>query len=413
MNPLYIILAIAGGINLACYAALSMKCRSWINPFFLIYATSLGVDDMLGALAVHQGLVTGTVRAFATCYVAYSLYAITMAVVAVFARPLRITWLQRMGQLRSAKAAWGALTVAGCIYAPVMLKFREFILAPREIYMRTRSGFGSYYLTSLCVANIGLVLFLFNRRRRWAQTTVFVICTTILWYLHGSKGAFLIPVMLYLLFEVAVRGRTFSLRGAALFTVAPILGMVVAFWALTPGENTMANVASAMATYSDYTRNAMRLIDTPPGDSPYAGRIAFEQIVYSRIPRVLWPRKPKVFGIFRLTEYYDPDAFWRDTGAGSFGEFGDLYADAGSLAIVLFAFEAALTSYFIVSIGRRIRRAPSPGLFVVYLYLCGVSVVPLAGAYVLPEVCAVAFALDWMLPTAHCLKSGDAASGSS
>ncbi len=60
----------------------------------------------------------------------------------------------------------------------------------------------------------------------------------------------------------------------------------------------------AVSQYSDYTRNAMLVIDS---HFPLQyGRLTVESQTFSRIPRFLMPSKPKNFGAFYLVDQFFP-----------------------------------------------------------------------------------------------------------
>ena len=157
--------------------------------------------------------------------------------------------------------AFGALGLAVLMYAPILLEFPEYILDPRQIYTHTRTGFGINFYTSSVLAYVAVILILFSRRSRIVKAGVVLASGAVL-ALHGSKGQVLSLVLLIALFEVYVKMRRVK------FLPALLAGAAMGFFALllmiatmTLGEGP-AEVLESVSSYSDYTRNAMLVIDS-------------------------------------------------------------------------------------------------------------------------------------------------------
>jgi len=67
----------------------------------------------------------------------------------------------------------------------------------------------------------------------------------------------------------------------------------------------------------------------------FFGALTWENNVVSRIPRLLFPEKPYLFGGFRLADEYFPETVALGIGAPSFGSEGIVYADWGVLGLLM------------------------------------------------------------------------------
>ena len=284
------------------------------------------------------------------------------------------------------------LGLAGAIYAPVLLEFREFILDPREIYKLTRTGFGQQTFVSSVLAYLAVIFILFAKRS-WITKTLVLVAASGVVILHGSKGQVLNIFLLLLLFQVYVRKRRIALLPALVRGLA--LGGVVAllFAATMSLGDGLVEALQDISQYSDYTRNAMLVIDS--GLPLQYGRLTMEANLYGRIPRALMPNKPKDFGAFYLVEEFYPEWFDADTGSPDFG-IGVQYADFGALALVYLALFSMLKGWLARIFVDRLKLTGHPADFLVVGFLAEISVLPLGGAgWLFPEVILLAWAMRY------------------
>ncbi|MBS1813495.1 MAG: hypothetical protein JSS87_01330 [Acidobacteria bacterium] len=274
----------------------------------------------------------------------------------------------------------------------MMIKFREYLFSPREIYVQTRTGYGLYFFVSILLCNIGFILYLFKENKTKIGTIFYFSICTILLYFHGTKGSIVTLLLVYILYQVHVNRKAISLSRA--LTISFILSgaLILLFSAFKKADND-APLFLSIAGYADYTRNAIMVIDSPPPKYPYLGRIAFEEEVYSRIPRALMPNKPKNFGSYHLAEYYFPSWFEGDTGSPSFG-IGVQYADFGPFILFILPLLYGLAAYITCGIIKLNERQRRVDLFIVMLFFAGIVIMPLGSGYLLPETLVFAYFLQ-------------------
>jgi len=286
--------------------------------------------------------------------------------------------------------AFGALGLAVLMYVPILMEFPEYILDPRQIYTHTRTGFGINFYTSSVLAYVAVILILFSRRSRVVKAVVVLASGAIL-ALHGSKGQVLSLVLLIALFEVYVKMRRVKflpalLAGAAMGLFALLLMVAT----MTLGESP-AEVLESVSSYSDYTRNAMLVIDS---NFPIRyGQLTLESQIIGRIPRVLMPNKPKNFGALYLDDWFFPQSVDEDAGSPDFG-IGVQYADFGVLAIVYLALFSMLRGWLAGIFVNRLKVSRHPSDFVMVAFLADVALIPVGGiGWLLPETLFMALFL--------------------
>jgi hypothetical protein len=278
------------------------------------------------------------------------------------------------------------LSIGVLLYVPVLIQFREFIFDPRQIYAQTRTGFGIEAFVSSTLAYLAVILVLFSKRSRTVKVFAILLATGLL-SLHGSKGQVLSVLSILLLYYVYVLGRkvTFA-RSMIVYMGTGILVLLLFAATMSLGENA-ADALEAVSTYSDYTRNAMLVID-----SHYPlqyGRLTIESNVLGAVPRQLMPGKPKNFGSFALAEEFYPERFDDDTGSPAFG-VGVQYADFGAWAIVYLALAAALKGWLARIFVNRLKFTKHPADFFMVVFLADISVFPIGIGWLLPEALLVA-----------------------
>jgi len=284
------------------------------------------------------------------------------------------------------------LAVGIMLYVPVLIQFREFIFDPRQIYAQTRTGFGIHAFVSSTLAYTAVILILFSRRSKILKIFVILLATGLL-SLHGSKGQVLSVVLILLLYYVYVLGQKIALgRAMIVYACSAIVVLLLFAATMSLGENA-ADALEAISKYSDYTRNAMLVID-----SRYPvqyGRLTLESNTLGLVPRQLMPGKPKNFGAFALAEEFYPEWFDGDTGSPAFG-VGLQFADFGSWAVVYLAFVAALRGWLARIFVNRLKMTKHPADFFVVVFLADVSIFPLGVGWLLPEALLVAVFLRFV-----------------
>jgi hypothetical protein len=271
------------------------------------------------------------------------------------------------------------------------VEFSEFLLDPRQIYTQTRTGFGTQSFISSTLAYLAVILILFSKRSKFVKISTILLATGLL-SLHGSKGQVLSVVLILLLYYVYVLGRkvTFA-RAMIVYACTGIVVLLLFAATMSLGENA-ADALEAISQYSDYTRNAMLVIDS---HFPIQyGRLTIESNTLAVVPRQLMPGKPKNFGSLALAEEFYPEWFDADTGSPAFG-VGVQYADFGSLAIVYLALAAALKGWLTRVFVNRLKLTKHPADFFMVVFLAEVSVFPVGAGWLLPEAFLVVVFLRW------------------
>ena len=372
-------------VVIAGYLVIVWKDSSWINwasPFFLLSVGSKYVFQFLYLYSINPG---GSRYAYAFCYTTYGLSFLIGALVYAFVRPIKIR--QSGPPVDLGTLPWFLLLLGFLLYLPVLIEFRAYLTEPRRIYELTRTGYGLYYFGSTTFTTLGFVTFLFKRDKGiWSTTLFFTICTALA-YWHGSKGQIITYILIWLLYRVYVN-RTPIRAFMASVLLASVAGLAIGSFVLFSSAADVADLANSVTTFADYVRNAMLVIDDPHGQI-YYGRLLIENEVYSRIPRSIMPDKPKDFGPFILAKIYNPASYRNDEGVGAF-DLGALYADFGVLSMFFVCAYSALSALFISSLTLHLRGGAGPGTFIVFLFMVGVSVIPIAGPFYLPESIALA-----------------------
>jgi hypothetical protein len=213
-------------------------------------------------------------------------------------------------------------------------------------------------------------------------------------YWHGSKGQIVNYFLIWILYQAYVaRQRVRLFTALVIVTVASIL--ILGSYALFTTAADLYELSYDLTGYTDAVRNAMKIIGNPRGDF-YFGRLTAEIEFYNRIPRVVMPDKPMDFGGFALAKKYDPEQYRSDTGAPNY-DIGVQYADFGPFAIVLICLSSAVLAWFISAFAADLYQRAHPSRFIVFIFMCGVNVIPISGVFFLPETLFVAYLLSFAM----------------
>jgi len=281
-----------------------------------------------------------------------------------------------------------ALGVAA--YATLLFEFREFLLDPRQIYAQTRVGFGPQFFLSSTCAYLAIVLILFSRRSVFAKTAVVLVAAGLI-LLHGSKAQMLNVIFILVLHQFYVNGRRVGLRGALVIALSIGCFVFLLFAATMRLGESPGEAVESISNYSDYTRNAILVIDS---HVPIQyGRLTLESNTISLVPRALMPNKRRDFGSFFLTDQLYPE--WLDADASPAFGMGVQYADFGALAIVYIVLFALFKGWLARAFVNRLRSYKHPGDLFVVAFLSDVSVFPVGVGWFLPEALLVAMVLRY------------------
>jgi hypothetical protein len=230
----------------------------------------------------------------------------------------------------------------------------------------------------------------FSEKSRLVKIGV-ILAAAIILSLHGSKGQVLYLVLLLGLLEIYVKKRRIAfLPSLAVGLALGIFGLLLMAATMALGDGA-AEAMESLSSYSDYTRNAMLVIDSH-FPTQY-GRLTLESQIIGRIPRVFMPSKPKNYGALYLDDQFFPESFDEDTGAPDFG-IGLQYADFSFLAILFLAAFALLRGWLARIFVTRLRYSKHPADFVLVAFAAGITLIPVGGiGWLLPETLAMALFL--------------------
>jgi hypothetical protein len=391
-----VVLFVSLAISLGAYVTVSEREGSYLNiltPSFLI---GIPAYYLLPLFFTH--FVGNDASTYAYCYVYATIATENLAFTYAYLRPTRrlIRLPFRFSYHNFRTLALLSLGLGFLMYLPILAKFPEYILSPRQFYEQTRTGFGVSFYISSTLAYLAVIFIQFSecsRRLKWSV----ILAAFLLLTLHGSKGQIMSLLFLLALYEVYVH-RIKARLVPSLIVIGILSVLMLALFAFTMSlDQDPVDALQAISEYSDYTRNGMLVIDS---HFPLQyGRLTLEGHVFGRIPRVLMPSKPKTFGALYLDEQFFPGSIDRDTGAPDFG-MGVQYADFGAFAIVYLVFFAVIRGWLARVFILRLRATRHPADFLMVAFLANVSVFPVGGVgWLLPETLLAAI----MFRSASCV----------
>jgi len=377
-------------VSVWAYVLISKREGSYINILTPAFIVSVPAYYLL-PLVYANWFGTGA-SPYAYVYV-YATLAVESVVFAYFYTRRRTGVLRLPFAYAHNNFGWlgfAFLALAVLLYAPVLLQFSDYVLDPRKIYEQTRTGFGVNFYISSSLAYLAVILILFSKRSSASKAGVVVVSALIL-SLHGSKGQVLSLLFLFIIFETYVKGRRLKWVSAVI-VFAGLAAVGVGLFAATMVLDGPLGAVESISQYSDYTRNAMLVIDS--NIPRQHGRLTLESNIVSLIPRVLMPSKPKNFGPMYLDEQFYPEALDEDAGSPAFG-IGLQYADFGALAIAYLALFAGFRGWLAHIFVKRLKLTRHPGDFIVVAFLADISLFPIGAGWLLPETIIVAILIRY------------------
>jgi len=377
----------------ASYLLIVWKDKSWINWATPAFFFSLGGHYLFQFAYLCLNRPAGSHYAYAFCYLTYALTALAGALVYAFIKPIQF-------KVSSASAhdtglwPWAFLAIGFLLYLPILIPFQAYLAQPRHIYEQTRNGYGVWFFSSTFFTNLALITFLFGQRRKRLTGILFGSVIILLTFWHGSKGLFLDSALIWVLFHVYVQRK--RIRAGLALALAGMLGTLVlgSFFLFSSPEN-LVELLTSVTSYADYVRNAMIVIDDDRGKR-YYGQLLVDEVVYTRMPRVLMPDKPKDFGPFLLAKIYSPANYRAAEGTAAF-DVGVAYADFGPFASLYLCFLSAGTAWLVSTAVTYVKQSPTVGGFLVVLYLSGVNVFPVAAPFFLFDTLMIAIIISLVL----------------
>lgn len=366
---------------LAAYGFASHKEASFVNVFTPAILISVPAYYVLELLHIFYFGYSASVAAYVFCYTVYALSFVGVVFAYLKFSTVRLI-LPSVGKEQSIKySAYVFLVLSLLLYVPVLSKHPDLIFSPREIYKQTRTGFGPSFFGSIMLAYVAFVLILFKKKRyRWELPFVSVVCAILL-VLHGNKATLVTMLFIAMFYAVYVKGARVGFKRFLGYGLAFGV-LVVSLFAVTLPEDMRSDLLKGISAYSDYTRNAMLVIDS---EMPVQlGRLTLENNVYAVVPRGLFPEKPKDFGTFYLAKTFYPEWFREDTGSPAFG-IGVQYADFGPLSILYIILWAVMSGILLKIFVTRLRYYRNPADFVMVLFLAEVPLLQVGAGYLLIE----------------------------
>jgi hypothetical protein len=376
MNAVFLIY---GVFSIAIYAYVSLREKTYINALSAFFAFYFFTSFVLEPIFFERGIYQYDVNAFAFVYLCdfanFFGLAVAYTAVAGGSKANRILVQKPSTESRLGILAWALLCISALMFLPVAIEFRELVFAdPRALYALTRIGYGQYLFISVLLANLSVICFLFSARKGFI---LFVPCVVLLTLFKGAKGPILVILEIYAMWAVYVRGFRVALGKFVLSAIA-VIAIMTGLFAVTLRGVDSSFLLYAIAGYSDYNRNAALTITDPVG--PFYGQLALENWLYSRVPRVLFPNKPKNFGQYYLAEHYLPEQFAAEAGAPPLGA-GNYIADFGIFTPIFMLVMGLCTGYILGLCVKWLRRGGGVAAFVPLLYFSGISLIPIPTAF--------------------------------
>lgn len=352
-----------GAANIALFLLYSRKVGSVVNAITVYTGLKLVIEFVLEPLAYMLNLFVYDFRSIflinLLSFCGYAAFVLGLLITKQAPNPPRTFF--RPNYLG---VAWLLLAGAWALYAPVLIEFRSIITEPRRIYELTRTGYGVYTFGSALLTFVAYIVFQMSSKR---QALLFYLPLLTLMVLKGAKGQFIILGAIFVIAKVYLEGFKYSLTRSVVYGALAGIALVYLFAFNYRGE--INNVFVTIAEYSDYNRNgALVLQDGTSGY--YRGQITLENLWIPKIPRALWPNKPKIFGEFRLAVQYFPSWFLLDQGSPSFG-IGIYFADFGWWAFFVYTVLQLLSGYLLGYSLNRLIVNPNAFYFVISVYLSG------------------------------------------
>lgn len=270
-------------------------------------------------------------------------------------------------------------------FSPILFAFKQYILSPRVIYEKTRTGYGVYFFTSILFSQLAII-FLFYTYKQNKLISFFLILVNIIFiYLHGVKSPLFTLAVNYFIYGRYVENKIISF--SKFFILASMLSVGIIFVFIMTFRGDFNTVFASMSYYADYTRNFALLIDN--NQSPYFGRLLFESEVFARLPRALYPDKPLDFGYLILDRKYFPDSFYDNKGVPSFG-MGEYFADFGYLSVFFIMCSFWFKGFLLRIFYNTLKVNKNVYVYIPFAFLCGANLLPLGYGWMFWEHCVVA-----------------------
>ncbi len=379
-----------GAATLSLFLMYSRKVGSIVNAITIFTGMKIAIEFVFEPIGYLLHLFDYDVWAMfivnllSLC--GYAAFVIGLLVIRQPANPPR-----RFGLPNYLFVSWLLLIGAWAVYAPILIEFRAYLTEPRRIYELTRTGYGLYTFGSALLTFCAYIVFQMSNKRR---ALLFYIALFSLIALKGTKGQFILILSIWIISKAYLQGFKYSLsRSFVYLSAAVVMGLYV--FALN-FRGDIDNIFVSVAEYSDYNRNGSLVVDSDTFGF-YGGKLTAEMQWIPKVPRAVWPNKPKAFGEFRLAQQYFPQWFLLDQGSPSFG-IGIYFADYGWFAFIIYPFVQYLVGIMLGFSLRKLIIKPNIFYFVMATYLSGNNLLASGSGNYLVEHAVIGMALMLMLP---------------
>jgi oligosaccharide repeat unit polymerase len=356
------------------YVALSRQIDNFVNiltPFLLLSVPAYFIFEFIYLFLFNY---SGSRFAYLYVYATYTAGVVAKTIGYLAAPSQSVPLLFRLPRIRLRGIAFIFLGLAFALYLPVLIEYADLLTSPREIYALTRSGYGlESFLSTFCIY-VGFIFLLFSQNRLRASLAIYLFLSAGLLYLHGSKGQLFYMLLIWLYFSAFVRRQEFGFRRLIALGLVSSSFLFGLFYVTSSQPQKIDLLVSIAGYSSEYTRNAMRVIDDDDLE-PQLGRLTFENSYYSFLPRQLFPEKRKDFGSLWLASRYYPGRFQEGRGAPAFG-LGVLYADFGIFAILYYSLGEFLSGALLGILAYQLKRRPDAGSFFLFAIFMDVPLIP-------------------------------------
>lgn len=375
------IVAIALILNLIAYCIFSLKTKSWLNILTPQFLLSMPVLYLFEFIHLSYDFEKGSDLGYLIIYLIYTLPVLAFVFSYLYVAPIKYFVNMKFDIEPSISVTLACLFVAVLLYSPILIQFSGEIFNPRAIYTATRTGFGLGYYGSIVLCYIFFILVLFNKKLTVKYKIVALLFSLFFAYLHGSKGQILTIIFIGMMYYIV--NSMVHVKFLVIIAIFLLFGAFGAgtFYSMSVGIEPK-DLLLMMAGYSDYSRNAVMLIDA--NNHLEFGRFFFEDNFFSRIPRAIYPAKPTDYGSFELALKYFPASFYLNEGVPSFG-VGVLYADFGILAVFFSAIGGFLNGIVSRTLMARLRVYKNPADFILLCFMSGIILIPIGAGNLLPE----------------------------
>jgi oligosaccharide repeat unit polymerase len=230
-------------------------------------------------------------------------------------------------------------------------------------------------------------------RKKYKFLFLFVLVVSVAnLYLHGSKTPIINLCMMVLLYYVYVENVRIGIFVVAISGM--LLTLCVSAFFLYTFSIGLDQVVFAMIGYSDYSRNALKVMGANI-DFGW-GLFLLEGEFYTRVPRFLFEAKPSDFGYLKISKLLFPELFSENKGAPSLG-IGDYFADFGYFGVFVIALLSFFKGMFLKFFRIKIFFDGSIYYFIPFIFLSGVAVYSVGVGWAFIEHISLSFFLYFLI----------------